>query len=195
MTANEFDDGMNLIFTRWPAKQYPEPLRMRIWYHCQALPYKSFERIVLTLMDVSRAAPMPREFQILANIERDRIGLRGNAEPESQPSSEAKCWDCADSGNLFARHKAKNYEGVFRCHCEVGRRRPHTQGVQWSTQYTQWWTKDPAYVPGQGNWRPSKDQSLLESLALLTGKAPKEKRKSELRPARETFNPKDAGES
>ncbi len=183
MSPDEFQIGVNMMYSRWGQKAYPEQVIARVWHHCQTLPYKSFERMVLTLMDLSRAAPMPREFQLMANTERDRLGLRGKGESESVPSAQAKCWDCADSGNLFAHHKTKNYEGVFRCHCEVGRRRPNAQGAIWTEQYNAWWTKLPAYAKGIGNWRPTKDQTLMDSVRLLMGTQVKVKRTSELKPA------------
>lgn len=186
MTADEFDRGMALIYSRWDKKNYPEQLRLRIWYHCQILPFKSFERITLSLMDVSRTAPMPREFQLLAHAERDRLGLRGKTEPETLPSAQARCWDCGDSGNLFATHKVKRTSAVFRCHCEVGSRRPAHQGAQWSSVFEASHEKEPIHLGLKGDWRPRKGLSLVAMVQEMSG-VRKEHRKSELRPAGEMF--------
>lgn len=188
MTANEFDTGMNLIYSRWDKKSYPEQLRMRIWYHCQVLPYKSFEKIILTLMDTSRYAPMPNEFRILAHAERERLGLSDDGEPKCKPSNEAKCWICADSGNLFAIHRENKSTATFRCSCSVGASRPVAQGTQWNNSFGLTYDIEHIYPGVAGNWKPRPGLSLVKMLDALSGEI-KKTRKSELKPAKEILNP------
>lgn len=194
MTGPEFDTGMNLIYSRWGQKNYPEQLRARIWYHCNILPYKSFEKIVLTLMDTSRAAPMPNEFRILAHAERDRLGLRGVGEAETKHSSQADCWDCGDSGNLAIETHQGHMRGTLRCHCQAGRARPNAQGAIWSQSFEAKWRKLPQYEKGKGDWRPRDGQDAIDMLnALITKPVEKSRRKGQLTRAGDILSSKRPG--
>lgn len=178
MTPTEFELLMQIVYSRWGAKAYPEPVKRRIWYFCHELPQKSFENIIYRLLDSSRAAPMPNEFKMLAYSEKDRIGIRTAKEPETKPSTEAKCWDCGDAGNLFA-HRTDNesIHAVFRCGCPVGYSRPKGQGAQWNDFFARAWTKEPIYRKCQGDWRPKPDQSAMDMVRALS-RAPIESKKT-----------------
>ncbi len=155
MTGNEFDSMMNVVYARWNAKSYPEPVRNRIWYFVKDLPIKSFESIIYALIDVSRYAPMPHEFKMLAYAEKDRLGISKNVEPESKPWKDAACKSCLDSGNLFIirlpeyESWAKWGHGVVRCDCIVGRKRPACQGSIWNSVIEKSYKK---FCYAQGEW-------------------------------------------
>lgn len=161
MNDLEFEQVMRIVTGRWSEKAYPHPVVQRIWYFVKDLPRENFEIIVFKLLDSARAAPMPNEFRTLAYIERDRLGISRVKEPETKPSSEAKCWDCGDSGNLFATHKQNKSSATFRCHCPAGTARPASQGAQWNAKWEAVYEKDPVYLGLKGNWAPREGLSLV----------------------------------
>jgi hypothetical protein len=163
----EFDQLMNIVYSRWSDKAYPMPVKNRIWFFVKDLPQKSFEKIIYDLLDTQRYAPMPHEFRTLAYAEYGRLGLRLTKEPESKPSSEARCWDCGDSGNLFAVHRAKNTTATFRCHCVIGAKRSVSQGAQWSLQWEKLFEKEPIHLDIKGDWRPRTGLSLNQMVNEL----------------------------
>ncbi len=193
MTQPEFDTLMNIVYSRWGAKSYPSMVVQRIWYFWKDLPQKSFEKAIYTLLDTQKYSPMPSEFKMLAYSERDALGLRKNNEPESKPSAAAKCWDCADSGNLFAYNTKRNSGAVFRCHCEAGAKRAPSQGVQWAEHYAPQYEKEPIYSKDDGNWKPQVDQSCVDMVNMLrsTPMESPERRKGKLE---NPFRSKDPGE-
>lgn len=197
MTENEFDTLMQIVYSRWGARSYPDAVKRRIWYFWHTLPQKSFEHAIYTLLDTSRAAPMPGEFKLLAYNERERLGLARDKESETKPSNEAKCFDCGDSGNLFISRK-ENYEawarwktGCIRCACEAGQRRPTVQGPIWNETIARSYDKEPVYRAGLGDWRPKPDQSAVDMLRLLLGKADQKNRKGQLTPVKNIITPTD----
>jgi len=160
VNLNEFDTLMNIVYSRWGAKSYPTPVKERIWYFVKELPQRSFETIIYALLDTSRYAPMPQEFKMLAYGEKDRLGLRKSKEIESKPSAEAKCWDCADGGNLFTRHRTKGTSATFRCHCQAGGTRSDAQGSRWSNAFAGTHVIEPIYTKGLGDWSPDAEKKL-----------------------------------
>jgi hypothetical protein len=180
---------MRVVYSRWNEKAYPDVVKRRIWYFVGELPQKSFEKIIYTLLDTCRAAPMPNEFRMLAYAERDRLGLNSDKEPEVKPSREAKCWDCGDSGNLFATHKTKNTSAVFRCHCKIGAERPVAQGAQWTREFARQWEIDRVYPDIKGDWRPNAlGLSLVDLVNEYSGIKRREHRSSELQPVKKLLN-------
>lgn len=194
MTEHEYDQLMNVVYSRWGAKSYPPPVISRIWFYVRELPAKNFERIIYILLDTQRAAPMPNEFKMLGYAEKDALGIRTAKEAETKPSKEAKCWDCGDSGNLFVRHKRKDFSACMRCHCEQGRKRAPAQGEQWSEIYAQWWEKLPRYT-NEGDWRPKPDQSAVAMVNFLRNVPLKsrEKRSGNIERAKFGAKPGDDG--
>lgn len=167
MNGGEFDSLMNIVYSRWNAKAYPEAVRNRIWFFVKDIPAKSFERIIYILLDTQRAAPMPQEFKMLAYAEKDALGIRTAREPETKSSREAKCWDCGDSGNLFVESPNGKKNAVMRCHCEVGRARPNAHGAIWTNSFANTWVKIPKYEKIKGDFRPKPDQKLIDMVAYF----------------------------
>lgn len=182
MTPHEFDTLMNVAKSRWGEKAYPNVIKDRIWFFVKDLPVRSFERMVYTLFDVSRYAPMPQEFKMLAYAEKERLGIKGKAEPETKPSHMAKCQDCGDSGNLFARHKRNNTSATFRCHCQAGSSRPQAQGAQWNNYWAQQYEPERIYLGIKGDFSPRKNLSLVKMVQEFANLQPRDHRKGELRP-------------
>lgn len=173
MTEYYFKEEMKRMYSLFGEKSYPEERLKSIWRTCQTLPNESFRGIVNRFVDSSKAAPLPDEFKKLAYEEKKRLGIEVK-EPESKPSNEAKCWDCADSGNLSIYRKdvfepwAKTPSGTIRCHCEVGRKRPVSQGPVWTPQWANSYSKDPVYSKEiKGNWLPTPQLTLVKMMRLV----------------------------
>lgn len=180
MTSEFFTSQMQRLYGLGWKKSYPDERLNSIWRYCKNLPDQSFKWIVDRFVDTAKAAPLPGEFKMLANAEMDRAGIRGIKEPESKPSKIAKCWDCADAGNLYARSKATGASGVFRCHCEAGARRPSAQGYQWDQKCDANYDKEPIFEKGKGDWRPRPGQDVIDMLNGLTKTPVERSRKGKL---------------
>jgi hypothetical protein len=180
VTPYEFDTLMNIAYSRWSAKSYPLAVRERIWFFVKDLPQKAFEKIIYILLDTQRSAPMPNEFKMLAYGERDALGIKQNSEPQTKPSSEAKCWACGDAGNLFIQHKTKKITAVTRCSCTAGTARTSAQGPQWDERLASIYNIVPIYSKGQGNWKPQPGQSALDMINALRRSPLSKKRSGEL---------------
>lgn len=171
MTEYYFKEEMKRMYSLFGEKSYPEERLKSIWRTCQTLPNESFRGIVNRFVDSSKAAPLPDEFKKLAYEEKKRLGIEIK-EPESKPSAEAQCWDCGDSGNLKILRRetfeawAKFPEGTIRCQCEVGQKRPVSQGPIWNSQIAKSYTIDPVYPDLKGDWLPKPHLTLVKMMRL-----------------------------
>lgn len=183
MTDFVFKKEMQRMYSLFGEKAYPQERLWSIWKACKDLPDDSFRWIVNTFIDTCKYAPLPKEFKELAYREKVRLGIEVK-EPETKRFHECSCKDCGDSGNLFVVRKeqfepwAKWPRGVIRCDCEVGRKRPASQGPIWNQAIGRSYDKDSIHLNVKGDWMPTQARRLVSMVREFAGKEEKSSIKS-----------------
>ena len=71
MTDEQFEISMRPLVDRWP-KAFPNSIMERVFSHVRDLDMVGFDRIVKTMLDTQRAAPLPKDFLEAASATRKR---------------------------------------------------------------------------------------------------------------------------
>ena len=170
-----FKHEMQRMYSLFGDKSYPEERLRSIWRACKDLPDDSFRWIVSTFIDTQKYAPLPKDFKELAYREKVRLGIQ-TKEAETKPFKEANCKECGDSGNLFVVRRenhepwAKWERGMMRCYCEVGRRRPASQGPIFNDHIARSYEKEGVYK-GQDFERSGRGAQELKATLQVMAQA------------------------
>jgi hypothetical protein len=150
MTLADFDREMKPLEERWKSA-FPNPVRTRIYSFVRDLGPISFQRIVRSMLDTQRVAPLPKDFLEAAGNERKKSFDR-------KPTQEFKpidpnCHFCGDLGVIKAI--GEDFNELMMCECNESddyRAPKNTWKIPtWSREYRREKCPKDWFVPDKGS--------------------------------------------
>ena len=119
MQRDDFKEQIKRLMNVWGQRHFNESRLNRIWLTVQHVSYSDFEKVVDTMLDNMRYAPLPKDFQdATRNLTREVF----HKPEEHKPN----CSECRDIGFLQWPDGPMDFL-LVSCHCPAGR---HTSGTR-----------------------------------------------------------------